>query len=605
MNNFIEIDKNNIAPYLSILLGSKSNKSEPCKIHEEIIKLISEDYQENISIGKTTVNPISEIGVVKITPYSIIKDPSWSKDLELKDIENHVFISFSVRDNFAFYFSEKGKKDTIRDQFGKNSLSNLFPIPMSKLNGNFINEDEIKMLWLSGINGRDNFKADSKVLGGKSVADTLDPLIDQSYMMSAVRTELWGKNKKSSVGINPFKSSIWRGPCKDWTTFENRVIEILDILTTNTNESETPIGILSYPISHVKDLKTPYDFSLVDYDFLPEEEGQHRKELLKKLQYEYRAELVTTLIDSDIALNIYHEDKHIGYISLEVEVDDYKVNIKIKSESPIKKNLYETYKKVFKHPELIKCWFESGHAIVNGMVFRTGYQDVDYNKFLWADYEDYNIKKEKPGIDPKKPELNNIGNEKSLFCWVKNRWNGCWITADEFNTTEKPQGWLYCDDGAGEKADFIHYVEYKNIQIISLIHVKAAKGDSPERKMSVGAHDVVLNQAVKNLRYSTRKTLIEDLKTRHKSANFKGCWFNGKPANAEDFFRTIESLKENKNIKNRVIVVQPHTQKSKYMSSKGNKIRTQLDVLLVSAENSIRSSGAEFHIIGLNDNRHL
>ncbi len=52
------------------------------------------------------------------------------------------------------------------------------------------------MLWLSGIHGRDNFKADSKVLGGKSVADTLDPLIDQSYMMSAIRTEVWGTKSK-------------------------------------------------------------------------------------------------------------------------------------------------------------------------------------------------------------------------------------------------------------------------------------------------------------------------------------------------------------------------------------------------------------------------
>lgn len=217
-----------------------------------------------------------------------------------------------------FTFLKKGKKDLIRDHFGKAKLPNLFPIPISKLNGNFINEDEIKMLWLSGINGRDNFRADSKVLGGKSVADTLDPLIDQSYMMSAVRTELWGKKTKSSVGINPFKSSIWRGPCKDWTTFENRVIEILDILTVNSQESESPIGILSYPISHPKDLKIPYDFSLVDYDFLPEEDGQHRKELLKKLQYEYRAELVPTLIECDIALDLYHNDKRIGDISIEV-----------------------------------------------------------------------------------------------------------------------------------------------------------------------------------------------------------------------------------------------------------------------------------------------
>lgn len=237
------------------------------------------------------------------------------------------------------------------------------------------------------------------------------------------------------------------------------------------------------------------------------------------------------------------------------------------------------------------------------MVFRTGYQDVEYNKFLWADYEKYDIKKEKPGLNPKKPELINIGKEKSLFCWIKKRWSGNWLNPDEFNTTEKPKGWLYCDDGAGEKADFIHYVEYKNIHIISLIHVKAAKGDLSTRKISVGVHDVVLNQAVKNLRYSTRKTLIEDLKQRHKASNFKGCWFNGNSAKPEDFFNAIDSLKDNKHTKTRVVVVQPHTQKSVYLASAGHKIKNQLDVLLVSAENAIRSSGADFYIIGLDDKK--
>lgn len=452
-NNTIE--KHNVAPYLSVLLGAKSTKEEMCSVHEIITQILADESSDEMSIGSTIVDDVGELGTVKITSYTIAKSPSWAKGIDLKDLEHHVFVSFNVRDHLAFYFSEKGKKDTIREFFGKKRLPNLFPIPISKLNGNFINEDEIKMLWLSGIHGRDNFKADSKVLGGKSVADTLDPLIDQSYMMSAVRTEIWGTKSKTSVGINPFKSSIWRGPCKDWPTFENRVLEILDILSVNSSESDSPIGILSYPISQPNELERPYDFSLVDYDFLPEEDGQHRKELLKKLQYDFHAELTHSFIESDISLNIFHKGNKVGHICVEVEVDDYKVNFKIKSEAPDVKKHFEQYKRVFIYPELVKCWFESGHAVVNGMVFRTGYQDVEYNKFLWADFEQYDITKEKPGNNPQKPALKDIGKEKSLFCWVQKCWSGNWLTPNEFNTTENPKGWLYCDDGAGEKADFI------------------------------------------------------------------------------------------------------------------------------------------------------
>ncbi|WP_456296853.1 hypothetical protein M1D72_10545 [Vibrio sp. AK197] len=599
----ISVEKHNIAPYLSILLGAKSTKEESCSVHEVILKLLQEESSDEMKLGSTVNDKVGELGTVKITSYTISKEPSWAKGLDLKDIEHHVFVSFNVRDHLAFYFSEKGKKDVIREFFGKKKLPNLFPIPISKLNGNFINEDEIKMLWLSGIHGRDNFKADSKVLGGQSVADTLDPLIDQSYMMSAVRTEVWGTNSKTSVGINPFKSSIWRGPCKDWATFENRVLEILDTLSINSVESESPIGILSYPISQLSDLKKPYDFSLVDYDFLPEEDGQRRKDLLKKLQYDFHVELVNSFIESDISMNIFYLDKEVGHICVEVKVDDYKVDFKIKSETPKIKTHFDSYKRVFQYPELIKCWFESGHAIVNGMVFRTGYQDVEYDKFLWADFEKYEITKEKPGANAKKPSLKDIGKEKSLFCWVQKCWSGNWINSADFNTTEKPQGWLYCDDGAAEKADFIHYVKYGSLHLISLIHVKASKSGDISRKISVGAHDIVLNQAVKNLRYTARKVLVEDLKTRHDNAAHKGCWHNGKPAKAEDFFNVLSSLKDNKHMKTRVVVVQPHTQKSVYQNSAGSRIKTQLDVLLVSADNAIRSSGADFYIIGLADKK--
>ncbi|EOX4416107.1 hypothetical protein ACMHY1_004503 [Vibrio alginolyticus] len=600
----IVLEKDNLAPYLSILLGFKGDDKTPCDIHSNIIKIIQDETSDEISMSSTFDENIGEIGTVKITPYKLLKKPSWLINHDAKDVEHHVAVSFNVNNYFAFYFSEKGKKDEIREFFGKKSLSNLSPISINHLNSNFINEDKVKMLWLSGIHGKNNFKADSKVLGGESVADTLDPLIDQSYMMSAVRTELWKADSKTTVGINPFKSSIWRGPCKNWKTFENRVVEILDLLYNNQNQVSNPISILSYPIASCNDLDNPYDFSLIDYEFFPEEDGQHRKELLRRLHYDYSVELKSTFNGNDVLLDVFHKNKKIGDILAEPIISDYQVTFNIKSENAINKKHLDEYKKIFRYPEIIKCWFESGHAIINGMVFKTGYQDIEYNRFLWADYEDYDVKKEKPGSNPTKPDLKNIGNEKSLFCWVRNCWSGEWLTQNEFNTTEKPSGWLYCDDGAGEKADFIHYVEFKGLHLISLIHVKAAKSDSMKRLISVGAHDVVLNQGVKNLRYCARKTLVTDLKERLDGATDKECWFNNKKAKPSDFLTELEAISGVSTVRTRVIVVQPHTLRSVYEDTKSSKIKKQLDVLLVSADNAIRSSGSEFHIIGF-DNRNI
>ena len=369
----------------------------------------------------------------------------------------------------------------------------------------------------------------------------------------------------------------------------------------NNSNIDSAISILSYPIPDCNDLNDPYDFSLMDYEFFPEEEGQRRKEILKKLHNTYRAELTHSLHSSDISLDIFFQGTKIGNVTVTPLIDDYKVKFKIKNSILITgpKKQFEEYLNVFNYPEIVKCWFESGHALVNGMVFKTGYRDVVYNKFIWADFGKYNILKEKPGANPNKPELDKIGKEKSLFCWVKNCWHGEWLDGKSFNTTFSPKGWLLCDDGAGEKADFIHYIQYQGIHLISLIHVKAAKSDSKSRKISVGAHDIVLNQGVKNLRSCERKNLSVDLEQRLNGLSNKKCWHDGIEQQPEEFINVLKTLTgQTSNVKTRVIIIQPHTTQKYYNNVSNSNVKRQLDVLLVSAESAIQSSGSEFHIFG-------
>lgn len=598
------IAKEDIKPYLSLLLATKDGCAKN-NIHDTIVKLIKENSPEKnqLVLSSTEHDELGVIGSVALTGYRISKEPSWTSNKEFVDIEHHVFISFAVGNYYAFYFSENGKKDEIRELFGSRKLPNIKVVKINQLNFNFINEDEIRMLWLSGIHGKNNFKAESKVLGGEGVADALDPLLDQSYMMSAVRTQIEGE--KSTYGINTFKSSIWRGPCSSWQAFENRVIEILDKLNAHPEESECPISILSYPIPDCDDLEEPYDFSLVDHEFLQEQDGQVRSDLLKRLQYDYTAEIIAPLntAKSKINLKIFYEEKEVGEVELQPVISKYKVDFEILDSKHKKsfKSVFDQYIRVFKYPELIKCWYESGHALVNGRVFKTGYRDVDYSKFGWTYFENIDLTKEKPGADKKKPDLSKIGKDDSLFCWMQKNWNGQWLEPIEFEFKEKSTGWLFCDDGAGEKADFIHIENYKRQNIISLIHIKAAKSNSVSREISVGVHDIVLNQAIKNIRYCTRKALYEALSERWQNSKSKYCWKDGIEDNAENFLNHLETLSNNRDTKYRVIVIQPHTQKSVYENFQGKKIRNQLDVLLTSAENAIHSTGADFHIFGVYD----
>ena len=114
-------------------------------------------------------------------------------------------------------------------------------------------------------------------------------------------------------------------------------------------------------------------------------------------------------------------------------------------------------------------------------------------------------------------------------------------------------------------------------------------------------HDIVLNQAIKNLRYCSRKALHDALTDRITNSQSKMCWLDDSKIDASKFLTHLESVKDHKNTETRVIVIQPHTQKSVYEKSLTSNIRNQLDVLLVSAENAIHSTGANFHIIGVQD----
>ncbi|NAW66667.1 hypothetical protein CAG72_15745, partial [Photobacterium halotolerans] len=86
-NNIIEVEKHNVAPYLSVLLGVKSTKEKSCSVHEIITQLLIEESSDMMTVGSKIVDEVGELGTVKITSYTIKKSPSWAKGLDLKDLE--------------------------------------------------------------------------------------------------------------------------------------------------------------------------------------------------------------------------------------------------------------------------------------------------------------------------------------------------------------------------------------------------------------------------------------------------------------------------------------------------------------------------------------
>jgi hypothetical protein len=201
--------------------------------------------------------------------------------------------------------------------------------------------------------------------------------------------------------------------------------------------------------------------------------------------------------------------------------------------------------------DLLKIFYDSLHTFSDGQIFEVKTRPFPF-PVKGGDFSKFEITLEKPRPAGKSEglDLSRIGvaGEPSLFTWV-------WV--------HYKQGWLWCDDGSGEIADFIHLDPGKST--LSLIHVKAANSNSPKRGISVSAYEVVCSQALKNLRYTERRELEQPLKEKIESADAKIVrgWRNGKALSlrSTDLWSAIKNVRYSE-LTRRVVIVQPHVRKS-------------------------------------------
>lgn len=161
-------------------------------------------------------------------------------------------------------------------------------------------------------------------------------------------------------------------------------------------------------------------------------------------------------------------------------------------------------------------------------------------------------------------------------------------------------GWLACDDGAGEKADFIHFDEHS--RTLSLIHIKASDSESAQRSVAVARYEVVVSQAIKNLRFLDRDNLRAGLLARANGNTLSMSWCSGNPCATADFIAALERI--DARCERRVVILQPHLRSEVFHratanpdSQDGRRLR-QLNTLLVGAESSCRALGAKLTVIG-------
>jgi len=533
--------------------------------------------------------------------YRCRQSPSWASDEQphYTDVEHRLAIALR-RDRLIAVHCDPSLRDGIQRWLDRVDPPKLQRVAESVLNAAFI-RGETKRLWLHGTHPRRATVPDNKIIGGTDVDATLLGFVDGSFAMSSARVaipdDLGLEALLGAVGTSPGKSQIWNRPTNGTAEFlavaNEALMLVADVMAAGATV-DRPFRLLTVEVRSLADVRNAYDLLVVDADsirLIPD----HDEDLLAAAEILDRALL---FIDGDPKSSSFYLDVGLdgalgGRLHAQVERVRGRARFSFgyvghASNPPVVREVFRALEDY--GDELLSVYYQSGHTIARQKVWKYELRVSPFEKWEFQDFSGFNICQEKP-LSPV-PQIihGTIGTDgdTSLFSWV----------AQFFS-----KGWLICDDGSGEIADFIHLAPDSTL---SFIHVKSADSDSPKRGVAVALFEVVVAQAIKNIRYLT----LADLKVglARPTVRNPACWIDGRRvSDRSEFLQMLDGrLPQDES---RVVIVQPHlcmpayerlhSDESDPPQDLPNSLRlTLLETILNSARGTIVASGADIRVIG-------
>jgi hypothetical protein len=431
------------------------------------------------------------------------------------------------------------------------------------------------------------------VISGANLQDALDPLGDQGYSFSAVRCENEVTGGRSTYGVAPRKSRLWFKRSKSWQDYADTVLTLLQALDESTTVEDMPLPVLSMPVQGLSDpqqLGAAYEMSLLPLELTNPgtEDTDHLDDAdVPEFAFDVLDGAVPILrvrvsSDSGETLGEYRFQLHLS----DSGAASWVIEALPDADAP-------TLALLRSFSRRLNVSFDGGFAISDGVVHSARHRDLPFGGFRWETFDGATISKEKP--DPLTPH--EIGLQDSLFCWIKRKWGEGtlgWLP---------PGGWLACNDGALEVADFVH-LHQSATPTLTLIHVKGSTNGSPQRGLAVAPYEVVVSQAVKNARHLDSQLMAAEFTQRLATQVQAAVWRDaGVPGARLEMLAAIHAC--GANLARRVVIVQPQTRRLAHSNgltaTEGSKERhlvRQLNGLLLGAQQTCGSLGAEFVVIG-------
>lgn len=456
---------------------------------------------------------------------------------------------------------------------------------------------EASVLYLNGVHTPTAVKPNSKALTGSALEYALDPLGDQTYALSALRSrpDVTGlkdaAGRSRSVGAAPAGARVWVGPSRDWASFTADLDRIF--VHAGTKVAEARLALLAQEKTDTSGIQDAYDIALVPPALLTEDQvDPGAYDLARRWAYESRFEIVGTDGPS-VTLDCSIGGEALGRGTLTVAITDGDVELSFNWQDANKATTadHRACEAALTDPQTVKIYYESSHAIAQGRCYQSTATDRPF-PWKFQPFTPYDVDQEKPTREKDQSLADAMlsGKDTSLFAFVREK-----VFVD---AAGKPSGWLACDDGSMELADFIHLDPAT--KVVTLVHVKASGSTAQKRMASVADFEIVVSQAVKNLRHLDRRNLAVELERGKEKSIATAVWLDGDPKGGRDEF--IAAVKALKSRYTKVaMIVQPRLTQREFEACMdpdkavdGRLMRMrQLNTLLLASRLSAMACGAD------------
>ena len=527
--------------------------------------------------------------------------PGWAApDSGFVDVDHILRVVLQKERIFAIH-SEPALRDSIARWLTREPKPPFVRVSSSILQGAFL-RGEGKGLWLHGTHVRSTIRPDTKYITGRRVQDALSPLQDSSFAMAAARSSLPEDAARSAllgtVGTAPRKGTMWNRRSHDFVEFLTAGIEALELIEEtirNGTSLDRPFPILATESHDLSAVRGACDIIVLTPDELPTSSDISDDMIAAAdILQQARFEVVGSSTSPDFKLEVGMNGSMGGVIqgTVRMDRDDAVFNFGYDPDSaPTNPGPVRMILNALKYSDLFAVYYDSGHVVSTNGIGSRNINPTPFNNWQFKNFSGFDICVEKPPGSPVDIHANiGVGPDVSIFSWV----------AGNFSS-----GWLICDDGPGEVADFVHIAHDSTL---SLIHAKAAHSSSSVRGISASAYEVVAGQAAKNSRYLIDlDSLYETLMIPQKLT--RAAWIDGdRVADRSEFLDMLQCLEATD--EKRVLIVQPHVSEQIYTRARAADAgRSSLQVpevsrlhsletLLNTTRGAVVALGADLHVIG-------